>query len=173
MQREQEIRKLAAQIVAEKDAKRALALKAELAKLAQAEIDARKAAAAEAAKVPQPMYPVGLEARFGSRRATITGAKQGADGAWEYTVDLKAGMPLDLGDGTYNLSEAELRQRVAEELGPVAAGQAYPKGILIMRRGRGGLVETVEAKDGGFSYQLRGWPTPVTQVELQELLRGA
>ena len=155
------------EFVAEKDAAKKAALRAKL----DAEIARRKAAEAAA---PKPLYPVGLEARFGKRRAVITTAALGADGVWRYVIDLQAGEFLGLGDGTYTRTEAELRATLAGEVGQqLAAGQAFPQGIAVYRGGQGGVIETAVKDDarGGWVYAITGWPRAATQDELLAVLR--
>ena len=134
---------------------------AELQRLAREELDAIKT----------PNYPVGLHAGFGKRQALITAARRDPAGGWHFTVDLKAGEFLGLGDGTYEVTEAELRQRLADELGVMRAGQLYPVGIEIERNGVGGKVTAVALGGaGGYTYALTGWPRAVTQDELRAFL---
>lgn len=155
-----------AEFAAEKDAAKRAAIKAKL----DAEIARRKAAEAAA---PRPLYPVGLEARFGKRRAVII-ATAVADNRPVYVIDLEAGEFLGLGDGRYERTEAELRATLAGEVGqPLEDGQAFPAGIAVHRNGQGGAIETVVKDDarGGWVYTLAGWPRVVTQDELLAVLR--
>lgn len=169
--RQQRITDLLGLVRAEKDATKLEALKAELVKLAKEE----KAALVATPATPQPTYPVGLVAKFGKREATITGARPDGKGSWIYTVDLKSGEFLNLGSGTYTKTEAEVRDALASELGPLALGQAYPRGISVFRRGKGGVIVAVSAPgaSGEYVYSLQGWPNPVSQNELGSILRQA
>jgi hypothetical protein len=149
------------------------AKKATLKQQIDAEIAARKAAEAEAAKRPKPLYPVGLQVQFGKRKATITEAHQDAQGAWHYTIALLAGEFLGLGDGSYQVSEADMRAKVAGEVGQqLAPGQAFPQGVAVYRNGQGGMVSKV-AQDaaGAWQYTIAGWPNTVTQEQLLAILR--
>lgn len=155
-----------AEFVAEKDAAKKAKLKARL----DAEIARRKAVEAAA---PRPLYPVGLEARFGKRRAVIIAAAA-VDGRLVYVIDLEAGEFLGLGDGRYERTEAELRATLADEVGqPLEDGQAFPQGVAVYRNGQGGAIEAVVRDDarGGWVYTLAGWPRAVTQDELLTVLR--
>lgn len=155
-----------AEFAAEKDAQKKAALRARL----DAEIARREAVAAAE---PRPLYPVGLEARFGRRRAVIA-ATAVVDGALVYVVDLEAGEFLGFGDGRYERTEAELRAQLAGEVGqPLVDGQAFPAGVAVYRNGRGGVITAVErdAARGGWLYALAGWPRAVTQGELLAILR--
>lgn len=155
-----------AEFTAEKDAAKKAALKAKL----DAEVARRKAAEAAA---PKPLYPVGLEARFGKRRAVITGAAV-VNGVPTYTISLEAGEFLGLGDGVYTRTEAELRATLAGEVGQMLAdGQAFPRGVAVYRGGQGGAIQAVTKDDakGGWVYTITGWPRPVTQAELMAVLR--
>lgn len=161
-----EVKQVLAAFAAEKDADKKAALKAKL----EAEIERRKAAAAAA---PQPLYPVGLEARFGKRRAVIV-ATAVTNGRLVYVIDLEAGEFLGLGDGRYERTEAELRATLAGEVGqPLVDGQAFPQGIAVYRNGQGGVITNATKDDakGGWIYTLTGWPRPVTQAELLAVLR--
>lgn len=154
------------EFTAEKDAQKKAALKTKL----DAEIARRKAAEAAA---PKPLYPVGLEARFGKRRAVIAGVAV-VNGVPTYVIDLQAGEFLGLGDGVYNRTEAELRATLAGEVGqPLVDGQAFPQGIAVYRNGQGGVIQAVTRDDakGGWLYTVAGWPRPVTQQELLAILR--
>lgn len=173
-QRIMEIQRLSAAIEAEPDAAKKKTLVDQRAKLAAEELAKARADAAIKAtldKAPQPPYPVGLVAKFGKREATITRAWQDDQG-WHFKVDLKTGELFGLGSGTYDVTEAELRQRLADELGALAPGQLYPRGIYVMRGGKGGVVDAVERDGETFRYTLRGWGAPVGQGELAALLRG-
>lgn len=128
-------------------------------------------ARAELAAQATPPYPVGLVAKFSKREATITNARRDTVRGWSFTVDLKAGEFLGLGDGTYELTEAELRQHLIDELGAMRTGQLYPKGITVSRNNVGGTVTAVAlGGDGGFTYALAGWPRAVSQDELRAIL---
>lgn len=161
-----EVKVVLAELAAETDAQKKAALKAKL----DAEIARRKAVVAAA---PQPLYPVGLEARFGKRRAVIAGTAV-VNGALVYVVDLEAGEFLGLGDGRYERTEAELRATLAGEVGqPLADGQAFPAGVAVYRNGQGGAIQAVTRDDakGGWLYTIIGWPRAVTQQELLAILR--
>jgi hypothetical protein len=157
-----------AEFTAEKDAAKKAAIKTRL----DAEIARRKAAEVAKAKAPKPLYPVGLEVRFGKRQATIIDAKQDAKGAWSYDIDLKAGELLGLGDGVYTKTEPEMRQIIAGEVGqPLVDGQAFPAGIQVYRGGQGGKLEKVEKNAAGvWIYTVAGWGNTVNQSELLGIL---
>lgn len=157
------VKVLVTRFAAEQDPAKKAGLKATL----DAEIARRKAAA------PRPLYPVGLEARFGKRRAVITGYAVVND-VPTYTIDLAAGEFLGLGDGIYVRTETELRATLAGEVGqPLTEGQAFPQGIAVYRNGQGGIIEAASRDDarGGWLYAIAGWPRAVTQDELLALLR--
>ena len=147
---------------------------AELQRLAREEIAWREQRRATESKLP--VYPVGMRALFGKRDATITGATQDAAGVWHYTIDLKSGEFLNLGSGTYTKTEAEVRAVIADQLGALAAGQAFPKGIKVYRNGVGGVIQssTQDAKTGEWYYMIGGWGgNPIAQSELTAAMRAA
>jgi hypothetical protein len=170
-----EVQKLVAQIAAEKDPEKKKALVAEAQKLVanakaaeQAEADALKAYQERAKTLP--LYPEGLTVQFGTRTATITRAQKDRAGNWHYTIDLKAGEFLNLGDGVYEMSEDDMRSKVQEEVGRLEPWQAFAPGITLSRGRVSGLVEQVSKKAGQWTYRLRGWPREMPQIELQDLL---
>lgn len=170
--RQARIAELLGLVKAEADPGKKQALVDELRRLAQEEQAALQAAAAPTA--PQPTYPIGLEASFGDKWVKILEAWRVPDGSWSYAVDARLGMLFGLGDGKHTLTEAEIRGRLAEALGPLQPGQAFPRGIKIYRNGQGGLVTGASPGAGGaWTYQLQGWPNAVTQAELQAILRRA
>ena len=170
--RQARIAELLGLVKAEADAGRKRALQDELVKLAKEEQAALQAAAAPTA--PQPTYPIGLEASFGDKWVKILEAWRVPDGSWSYAVDARLGMLFGLGDGKHTLTEAEIRGRLAEALGPLQPGQAFPRGIKLYRNGQGGLVTGASPGPGGaWTYALQGWPNAVTQAELQAILRRA
>jgi hypothetical protein len=171
-QRQQRITDLLGLVKAEKDAARLGVLKAELVKLAQEESAAIKAVPA----APQPTYPIGMEASFGGKWVKILKAWQtSAGGPWTYQVDAKLGMLFNVGNGTHTQTEAEIRSRLADALGSMGQGQAFPRGIVIYRNGQGGQVVAVSSPgaSGEWGYSIQGWPNPVSQSELQAILRRA
>jgi len=153
----------------EKDVEKQKAMKLELVAKAKAEQAARKAAEEKAAK--GPMYPTGLMVRFGKREATITAAHQDAQGAWHYSISLKAGEFLGLGDGVYQMSETDVRSKVQEEVGPLQPGQAFAPNVTIYRNGQGGRIESATKNAAGvWQYVISGWGAPVSQSELLGIL---
>lgn len=119
-----------------------------------------------------PLYPVGLQAKLGSKTATILKAWLDGQGGAHYTVKVD-GVPL-LGSLTRDTSEDKLRQTLAKEVGqPLAPRQAFPLGLELYRNGQGGLIERVEPRGNTFAYTFRGWPNPVTQAELFMILGRA
>lgn len=161
-----EVRRVVAAFAAETDPTKKAELRARL----DAEVARRQAAEAAA---PRPLYPVGLEARFGKRRAVIVSTAV-ADGKLIYVIDLQAGELFGLGDGRYERTEAELRATLAGEVGqPLVDGQAFPAGIAVYRNGQGGVIQAAVKDDarGGWVYTVSGWPRAVTQAELLAVLR--
>jgi len=135
----------------------------------------QKLASDVAAELKQPVYPPGMRAQFGKRDATIMGATQDAQGVWHYTIDLKSGEFLGLGSGTYNKTEAEVRAAISSELGAMGTGQSFPRGITVMRNGKGGTIQSAsqDPKTGEWQYQITGWPNAVAQSELTATMRAA
>lgn len=173
MTNQAEIQKLAAQMASEKDPERQKAVRLQLVAKINEEKAAKKAAEDKAAK--GPTYPVGLTAGFDGKSATITDARKDARGEWTYSVDVRAGMPFEIGDGVYNLSETELRNEMVNRFNAtLALGQAFAAGMEISLRGRGGRITSVQRNAAGaFEYVIAGWGAPVTQRELAGILTRA
>jgi hypothetical protein len=148
---------------------------AELQRLAREEIAWREQRRATESKLP--VYPVGMEATFGGKWIKILKAWQnGGTGPWSYQIDAKLGMFLGLGDGQHTLTETEIRSRLTDALGAMGAGQAYARGLNIVRNRVGGLVEsaTQDPKTGEWHYTLKGWgAAPIAQSELTAAMRAA
>jgi hypothetical protein len=143
-------------------------------KAEQAEL--QRLAAEVAAELKQPAYPLGMEATFSGKWVKILKAWQvDGKGPWSYQIDAKLGLFMGLGDGTHTVTEEEIRQRLTDALGPMAPGQAYARGVTVMRNGKGGLIQTVtqDPRTGEFCYQLQGWPNAVAQSELTAIMRAA
>jgi len=168
--RQARITELLGLVKIERDEAKKKTLADELKRLA----DEERAALTAPPKAPTPWYMPGLEAKFGSKQAKVLRAWQGGNGVWFYAVDAKLGMPFGLGDGEHTLSQVELREKLAGELGTLMPQQAFPRGVTIFRGGKGGFVvsATVNAQ-GEYVYQLQGWPNAVTQTELLAILRQA
>ena len=145
------------------------ALKNELAERAQAEQAAKKAAEAKAAA--GPMYPKDLDVRFGKRKAVITEAHQDGQGNWHYTAKVDSGELWGIGSGTYQFSEADMRQKIQAEVGPLQPGQFAVAGVTVYRHGQGGYIQKAEKNAAGeWQYTIQGWPNAVAQSELQGIL---
>ena len=166
MTNQAEIQKLVAQIAAEKDPAKKAGL------VAQAQKLVAEAKAAEAKAASGPMYPVGLRASYDGKSATITEAHKNGNGEWIYVVDVKAGMPFEIGDGVYNLSETDLRKEMVERFNAtLAPGQAFAAGMEVRLGGRGGPITNVQRNAAGaFEYVVAGWGAPVTQREFLGIL---
>ena len=169
--RQQRITDLLGLVKVEKDAAKLAALKAELVKLAQEESAALKAVPT----TPQPLYQVGLEVRFGKRKAKITAAQQDAQGVWQYTAYVESGELFGIGTKSYNFNEAQLRQAMQKEVGVIRPGQFAVAGVTVYRNGQGGTIVAVSnpGASGEFVYTIQGWPNAVTQSELLSILRRA
>jgi len=148
------------------------ALKAQLVERAAVEVAAARKAEDKAAG--GPMYPVGLDIRFGKRQATITEAHQDAQGAWHYTANVNSGEWRNIGGGKKQFSESWVRDAVQKEVGVLQPGQAFTTGVSVYRNGQGGEILKAEKNPTGhWLYTMRGWPNPVTQNELLGILTRA
>ena len=125
--------------------------------------------------VPQPLYQVGLEVRFGKRKAKITAAQQDAQGVWQYTAYVESGELFGIGTKSYNFNEAQLRQAMQKEVGVIRPGQFAVAGVTVYRNSQGGTIMAVSqpGASGEFVYTIQGWPNPVSQSELLAILRRA
>jgi len=164
------IQKLAAQMAAEQDPVKKGVIRQRFLDAVNAEKAAKKAAEDKAAE--GPLYPVGLSATYEGKSATITQAHKDEQGIWRYSVDVKAGMPFEIGDGVYQLSEPELRQEMVNRFNAsLSPGQAYSAGMLLSRNGVCGLIEKAyKSATGDWLYSVAGWSSPVTQRELLGIL---
>jgi hypothetical protein len=165
-----EIQKLAAQMASEKDPEKQKAVRLQLVAKINEEKAAKKAAEDKAAA--GPTYPEGLTATYEGKSATITEAYKNSNGEWIYVVDVKAGMPFEIGDGVYNLSETDLRKEMVERFNAtLAPGQAFAAGMEVRLGGRGGPITNVQRNAAGaFEYVVAGWGAPVTQREFLGIL---
>jgi hypothetical protein len=144
-------------------------LKAQLVEKASAEVAAARKAEDKAAG--GPMYPVGLDVRFGKRQATITEAHQDAQGAWHYTANVNSGEWRNIGGGVKQFSEAAVRAAVQKEVGPLQQGQAFAANVSVYRNGQGGeILKSEKNASGEWTYVIRNWGSPVTQRELMGIL---
>lgn len=111
---------------------------------------------------PAPLYPNGLTAALGDKRARVTAAKW--DGAmWQYLVEVDAGALIP----TFSITrpETELRALLAEHTGQ-PAGPAYPRGVVLIRNGQSAVIDDARAEGGTYTYQVRGWPARVAEADL-------
>lgn len=139
------------------------AAKAALRARLDAEIARRTAAPAAPAA---PLYPVGLAAALGDKRARVLSAKW--DGTtWQYTVEVDAGPLIP----TFSIArpEIELRALLAEHAGQ-PAGPAYPRGVVLLRNGQAAAIDDARAEGGTYTYQVRGWPARVSEADLAAAL---
>jgi len=173
MTNQAEIQKLAAQMASEKDPEKQKAVRLQLVAKINEEKAAKKAAEDKAAA--GPTYPEGLTATYEGKSATITDARKNGNGEWSYAVDVRAGMPFEIGDGVYQLSETDLRKEMVERFNAtLAPGQAFAAGMEVVRNRVGGLIDRVSRDaTGSFQYQVRGWPNVVGQLELLGILTRA
>lgn len=181
--RDVEFRRVQSELAVEKakpapDPVKVVELTKDAAKVAQAELAARKVAVASPAPptVAKPRYPVGMKAKFADKSATVIAAHQDAQGAWHYVADIDTGLPWPMATiKGKEVSEVFLRQTLQDQLGQqLATDQDFPKGVEVYRGGQGGFVEAVTRNQTGqWVYTIRNWPNAVTQAELQAILAKA
>jgi hypothetical protein len=73
-----------------------------------------------------PLYPQGLTVSKGSGKGTVTGISKAADG-FHYSVTAGVGPFASAYQGT----EAEIRERVAQQVGQQSYGFAFPEGVTL------------------------------------------
>ena len=121
-----------------------------------------------------PRYPVGLEAKFNGKKAVVKQAWQDGQGGWHFKLDIDAGMPFGIGNMKDKaVSEQFLRDTLANQLKqPLAPDQAFPQGVEVYRKGKGGLIQSASKNaDGLWVYNIKGWGTePITQGKLLDEL---
>jgi len=189
MSRMEAIQQLQRDLAAERaktpvDAAKVARLERALGELAAAELQARgvTAPAAPAAAAPvqtsapppvahlAPLYPEGTQASWGGYTGTIKQAWRDDLNRWCYTV-VVGPIPV-LGTTEIVRDEQGLKDELADRLGQ-PKGPAYPRGLNVVRNGKGGLVESAVLEGGVWTYRLRGWNEPIGERALADLLGRA
>lgn len=167
-----ELQRLTIALSTETDPTKRQALLDERAAVAKAELEEvrkQEIITAKLAKLrPPARYPLGLEARLGEYTATVQEARYQA-GAWHYVVEISP-VPI-LGTYTFRGTEAELKAQLAERLG-VAAGPAYPVGLVLKPPSGELVIDGVTADGDTFRYQVRGRAEAVIEAQLAQELGG-